>query len=502
MNDPRSGEPGSGAVGRAAARGVAWTFAATAASRLLWIAALAVLARLLAPRDFGLLASALVFLTYAETVADLGTGAALIYWPERREEAAEVTFRIHVAMGVLGFALAQLLAPFVADFFGNPASAPVLRALAWSFPLKYLGTTHDALAQKDLRFRARLVPEVGLAATKALVAVGLAWAGLGVWALVWGQLAGQAVWTLLLWLVVPWRPSRRWPRGLVRPMVAYGRGIVAVNALAAVTHHADLVIVGRTLGTATLGFYQMAAKVPETTVTVLGWVVSRVLFPAFSKLHAAGEAMGEAYLAALRWVSLLTVPATVGVALTARPLVLNLFGEPWLPAVPILQAIAVYAGLRSLGTHAGDVLKATGRSGLLAGLGVLKAALLVPALVLASRHGAAAVAAALAGVTAATLLLNWGVICRLAPLRPRALLAALRPSLLAGAALAAFLLVWERLVLRPDALVAWLGAVALGGAIYLLALRLVAPETWEAGRRALGGGRAARLAEPGWEARG
>lgn len=484
----------SGRFGTTAARGVAWTFLATVAARLLWVAALAVLARLLAPRDFGVLASALVFLTYAETVADFGTGAALIYWPERREEAAEVTFRIHVVMGVAWFALAQLLAPLVADFFASPASEPVLRALAWSFPLKYLGTTHDALAQKDLRFRARLVPEVGLAATKAILAVALAWAGFGVWALVWGQLGGQAAWTLLLWRAVPWRPSRRWPRGLAGPMVAYGRGIVAVNVLAAVTHHADLVIVGRALGTAALGFYQMAAKVPETTVTVLGWVVSRVLFPAFSRLHAAGEAVGEAYLVALRWVSLLTVPAAVGLALTAEPLVVNLFGEAWRPAVPILQAIAVYAGLRSLGTHAGDVLKATGRSGLLAALGVLKAALLVPALLLAAPSGAAAVAAAMAAVTAVTLLLNWGVICRLAPLPPRALLAAVRPSLLAGAALAAFLLAWERLVPRPEALAAWLGAVALGAAVYLAALRLVAPAIWDDGRRALRTGRAPRAA--------
>lgn len=448
---------------------VVWAFAGTVLSRLLWLGALAVLARILAPRDFGLLGFALVYITYVETVADLGTGSALIYWPGRREEAAQVTFVSNALAGLGWCGLTLVAAPWIADFFNSPEGVPILRALALSFPLKFLGTTHDAICQKDMRFRTRLIPEVAMAAGKAGVAVGLALAGFGVWSLVWGQLVGLAAWTLALWLVVPWRPKWRWPSAeLARPMLAYGRGIVAVNVLAAVTHHADLVIVGRMLGARILGLYQMAYKVPEMTVIVSIWVVSKVLFPAFSRAHASGEEVGALYVGALRWIALLAVPASLGLALVAEPLVLTVFGERWREAVPILRALALYSGLRALGAHAGDVLKATGRPGLLAAIAVLKAALMVPLLLLAARSGPVAVALTMAGVTAVTLLINVVAVCRLARVRPLELLTALWPSLLAGAGMAAVLLALP----SPVSL---LPAVAVGAAVYLLIVWLTNP---------------------------
>lgn len=459
---------------------VVWAFAGTVASRLLWLGALAVLARILAPRDFGLLAFALVYITYVETVADLGTGSALIFWPDRREEAAQVTFVSSALAGLGWCALTLLAAPWIADFFNAPEGVPILRALALSFPLKFLGTTHDAICQKDMRFRVRLIPEVAMAVGKAGVAVGLALAGFGVWSLVWGQLAGLAAWTAALWLVVPWRPKWQWPSAdLARPMLAYGRGIVAVNVLAAVTHHADLVIVGRMLGARILGLYQMAYKVPEMTVIVSIWVVSKVLFPAFSRAHASGEEVGALYVGALRWIALLAVPASLGLALVAEPLVVTVFGERWREAAPILQALALYTGLRALGAHAGDVLKATGRPGLLAAIAVAKAVLMVPLLLLAARSGPVAVALTMAGVTAVTLLFNVIAVCRLAGVRPGALLAALRPSFLAGAGMAAAVLALP----DPAGLAT---AVGVGAAVYLLILGVMNPGLIGEARRALG----------------
>lgn len=480
-----------GAGGDGAAWSLVWAFAGTVASRLLWLGALALLARLLTPRDFGLLAFALVYVTYVETIADLGTGAALVYWPGRRDEAARVTFVSNALAGLFWCAVTLLAAPWIAGFFHSPEGVPILRALAFAFPLKFLGTTHDALCQREMRFRLRLVPELAMAAGKALVAVGLALAGFGVWSLVWAQLAGLAAWTTTLWIVVPWRPSLftpgswRLPADLARPMLAYGRGIVAVNLLAAVTHHADLVIVGRLLGARALGLYQMAAKVPEMTVILAVWVVSKVLFPAFSRAHAAGEEVGALYVGALRWIGLLAVPASLGLALVAETLVVTLFGEPWREAVPILRALALYTGLRALGSHAGDVLKATGRPGLLAAIGVVKAALMVPLLLLAARSGPVAVALTMAGVTALTLFWNVAAVCRLTRVSPGALAAALAPSLLAGSGMAAALLAWQRLAPAGDGPLALAAAVALGAGVYLLLLRLASPGLVPEVRRAL-----------------
>lgn len=455
-----------------------WAFLGTTAAKLSWLAALVLLARVLSPADFGLFAFGLVFITYVETVGDLGTGAALVYTPQRVEEAAQVTFYANLAMGLTWFGVAQWAAPWVADFFHNPAGEPVLRALAFSFLLKGLGNTHDALCRKGMRFKARLVPELLLALGKAILAVVLALQGFGVWSLVGGQLLGVTLWTVGLWWVVPWRPSWSFPRDRVRPLVRYGRGIVAVNVLAAVVHHADLVVVGRMVGTTALGLYQIAARVPEMTVTLAVWVTGHVLFPAFSRLHAAGTHLRDGFLSALRWISLLTVPAATGLFLVAEPLVLTLFGAQWTPAVPILQALAVYTGIRSLGSHAGDVLKATGRTGLLAGLGVIKALVLVPVLVLAAPRGAVAVAAALAGVTAFTVLLNLVVIAQVASIPARDLVRATREAF-AGSAVMAFAVAAVRLTVGSLVDPLQLAILVVTGLVaYAAALRLVAPSVF------------------------
>lgn len=466
----------SASSGAAVTRGVAWAFLGVGVSKVAWMGGLIFLARLLTPEQFGLFAFSLVFIAYVETVGDLGTSAALVHWPSRRDEAARVTFWANVVLALVWFAVAQILAGPVAAFFGSPEGEPLLRVLAVSFLIRGLGNTHDALCRKDLRFRARMLPEASMALTKTGIALVLAFAGFGAWSLVVGQLAGLGLRTVALWRIVPWRPRPGVPGDLVGPMVRYGGGIVAVNVLGAVVHHVDLVVVGRFLGVGALGIYQIASKIPEASLTVAIWTVSQVLFPAFSRDHALGRDLSRSYLVALRYVSLLTLPAALGLVLVAEPLVLAAFGESWAPAVPVLRALALYVALRSLGTHAGDVLKATGRTRLLAGLAAVKATILVPALVLAASGGATSVALALAGVTGANAALGLAVAARLLELSTRDLLRALSPALRVSALLlvpAGCWHLWAPDIGAPGEL-ALLGT--LGLAAYLGALAVVEPE--------------------------
>jgi len=463
-------------TGRKTARAAIWAFLATAGAKVITLVSLALLARLLAPHEFGLLAFALVYITYAETIGDLGSGMALVYWPDRRDDAAQVTFAVNSAAGIFWFLLTLLIAPLVADFFNVANGAPIVRLLGLSFVLRYLGNAHDALSKKDLRFRARLVPELSLAAVKAIVSIALAYLGFGVWSLVWGQLAGVGIRTLLLWVVVPWRPSFRLPMDLLRPMLAYGRGIIVVHVLAAITHHADLAVVGRLLGTTALGLYQVASKIPEMTVVVMLWAVSTVLFPAFSKLHAAGESLRQPYLTATRYISAAALPASAGLFLLARPVILLFLGSQWIGAVPILQALTVYTAMRAFSTHAGDVLKATGRAQLLAGLSVVKAMLVVPALLIGARFGASGVAWGLAIAAMFGTMITLTAASRLIGVSLGAMLAASLPSIVATAIMSAAVFAWMRWEVAALAQVlvgTTLGAVIFAGALALLDRDLV-----------------------------
>ncbi|MGA1875731.1 MAG: oligosaccharide flippase family protein, partial [bacterium] len=437
---------------------------------------MAILARLLVPEDFGLMTFGLLIIAYIETVGDFGISMALIYWPSRRNEAAQVTFIMNLIMGLVWLPFSWSLAPLVGQFFQNSSAVPILRALAFHFPIKALGNTHDALLRKDLKFRERLIPDIGMAMTKALIAVILAKLGFGVFSLVWGQLLGEGICTILTWIIVDWRPGLTMPLDLVRPMIAYGRYIVGVNILAAIVHHMDFVVVGKMLGAATLGFYQIAYKLPETTIVMIIRTTGKVLFPAYSKLKQGKSELRKGFTVTLRYVSILSVPIAIGFFLFAEPLVLTVFGQTWRESIPILRALGLAACFRSLGSHAGDIYKATGRTGLMMVLGVVKAIILIPALILAGRFGPAEVASALAMVLILTCTMNIGVVCHIIGIPVLSVLDALRPSVICSTIMTVSLLIYLKIFPGTLGLPGLIGGVGTGMVVYLIALVFLAPD--------------------------
>ncbi len=462
--------------GRTTARAATWAFLSGSGTKIVTLVGLTLLARLLAPAEFGLLAFALTYIVYVDTIADLGSGTALIYWPDRRDDAAQVTFIVNVAAGIFWCGLTFALAPFIADLFNAPQGTAIVRALSLTFFVKYLGNTHDALMRKDLRFQAAAVPEVTMATVKMGVALVLAWRGFGAWSLVWAHLAGLVAWTVLLWVMIPWRPTWRFPRDLFKPMLAYGRGIIFVNVLSSIQHQTDLLMISRWQGLTALGLYQLAGKIPEATVAMIYRVASDVLLPAFSRVSAAGESTKGVYLAAARYVGSATLPIACGLAILSRPFVLLFFGPKWVAAAPIVSALAVLAGIRALSAQPGDVLKATGRVGLMARLGFLRVILIVIAVVVAARWSALAVAVALVIVDGAATLLAFSVTSRAIGVSLREVGRAFAPSLAASAGMSVVLLAWMRWGPSLPLLAEVIAAVALGGITYLAILRTTDPK--------------------------
>ncbi|MGZ5440497.1 MAG: lipopolysaccharide biosynthesis protein [Thermoanaerobaculia bacterium] len=470
--------------GRTTARAASWAFLSTIGAKVVTLASLALLARLLSPAEFGLLAFALTYIVYVETIGDLGSGVALIYWPDRRDDAAQVTFIVNVIAGVFWCLLTIALAPWIADFFNAPGGIPLVQALAFGFVIKYLGTTHDALAQKDLRFRERTVPELAMALVKAGVAVTLAWRGFGAWSLVWGHLTGMVAWTSLLWAIVPWRPRRSLPRDLFRPMLSYGRGIIFVNVLTAIEDRTDLAVVGRYLGLRALGLYQLASKLPEATIAVIVRVASRVLVPAFSGLHARRENLQAAYLLASRYIGAMTLPIVTGLAILAQPIILTFFGRQWIEAAPMVSALAILGGVRAISNHAGDVLKATGRATLLARFEAVRAAMIVPAVLIAAQRSAVSVAMAMVAVDGIATLIVFRLTSRAIGIGLGAIARAFAPSVLSAAVMAAALAAWQRWSPAWGTVPTLMVSVALGAVVYLTALHVTDP-TLLAGARSL-----------------
>lgn len=482
LSDLRSA---SGEILARAVGSVIWTYVSLGGSKLLVFASSLILARLLTPAEFGQVGFALLVISYLDTIGDLGVSAALIYEQKRPEQAAHVAFIISLIMGIVWFVLAMLGAPLIARFFKDPAVVPLVRVLAWIFVLTALGNVHDALLRRELDFKQRLIPDLARALLKGTASVLLALLGGGVWSLVWGQLLGAAASTLALWMIVPWRPRWRVSWDLLREMLRYGSQIVSVNVLSAIIHHADHVIVGRLLGSVALGFYGMASRLPEFFVTMVIWVVGNIAFPAYARLQGDRPTLQRAFLVTLRYLSLVTVPTGVGLAVLGAPVILTLYGPQWEPSIPVLQALALAGCLRSLGSHAGDVYKAVGRPDILVRVGLVRAVVLVPTLVWGAGGGIGTVALAQLTITGASTLLNLYIASRVLTLPLKTLLAQFKPAAISTAVML------MGLHLLPPLLGSWPNVVrltvsaALGFGIYATCLWLISPEAVRQARAAI-----------------
>ena len=460
-----------------AIKGVFWMFASFLGSRVLGFISTIILARILVPSEFGQFGFALLVISYLQTVGDIGVGVALIYEQRHYRSATNISFIINLITGLLWFILAQAIAPFVGSFFKEPDVIPIFQVLSFIFLMNALGNTNDALLRKEIAFKKRLIPDLSLGFIKGIVTVILAILGHGVWSLVWGHLIGTAASTLALWLVLPWRPRIDFPWKLAKHMLGYGWKIATVNVLAAIVHHLDYLIVGGILGSAAFGYYTLAYKIPELSIIVVIWGVGKVMFPTYSKLRNDVSSLQKIYLGTIRYISLLTIPSGLGLALLSSIMVYTLYGDRWAPSIPVLQALAIAATLRSLSSNNGDVYNATGRPDILVKLGLLRVALLVPSLIYGARFGIAGVAVAQLLITCISTLLNFYIIGKILSLPMKSILSELTPAFISSIIMLICLYLFSPIVTHiPDA-VNLILSVSFGFIIYLLAIHLISPNT-------------------------
>jgi PST family polysaccharide transporter len=466
-------------LGRRAFTSFLWAGAAYAGGKVLVFVATLVLARLLVPSEFGLVAFALAVIYYLEYVTDLGLGAALIYRSDAGDPRVSSTaFWIGMLGAVVLFGAAWVAAPLLADVGPGDAVVPLFRVLALQFPLSALGKAHEYRLRRSLQFRRLFWPEFVGGLAKGIVSIALAVAGAGAWSLVIGQLVGTLSQSTALWIAYPFRPGLQISRRHVAPMMRFGLGIVAVGLLGRSAQSFDYVVIGAQLGAAALGVYYLAFRLPELVIVAGFQVANEVLFPFYARLRegpldGADDDLRRGYLQTVQLGAMVAWPAALGMSALALPLVLTLYGEQWRSAAAPLAFVAVWAGLASLASMPGAVLKALGRSWLLTATGVMQIAILFPAILLAAPYGITAVAASQVVEKTISLALLGVVIGRVLGIPWHAAFTAGAPALGLSAVMASALYALSS-TLPPGAALGI--GLPLGAAVYLVLLRRVAPD--------------------------
>ena len=420
---------------RRTARGMGWAYGSFATGRLLVLVATAILARLLTPEEFGLVALALTVMAFLDMLRDLGLAEALVIVDEDEvEDRAETALVAMLGIGVVLAAITAAMSPLAAMFFDEPELTGLMAVLGLTFLFRAIGSSHYALAQKRMDFRARTGGELADVVVRGGASIALAVAGAGAWSLVLGYIAGSLAMTIALWVLVPWRPKWTPKREHLRQLLGFGGALTGVTIAGAVLGNVDRIIIGRALGAGPLGLYTLAARLPDLAVTNVTIVAGQVLFPAFAAVE--GSALGRAYLRALHHTSVLALPVSALLAVLAEPLILVAFGDQWIEGVPIMQVFCAYALSTALSFVSGTVLKSRGRAGLLLRVSILQVALVVPAVIVAVPYGIVAMAAAHAVAAFIVVIIQFVLAARLSDTPLAALPRAFAGPLVGAGALA------------------------------------------------------------------
>jgi O-antigen/teichoic acid export membrane protein len=419
-------------IKKATVQGAVWNYATFIGSKGLVFITTIILARLLSPEDFGLLALGMIAITYLDTIDDLGVSDAMVYRQNDPERAYNVAFFINLTTGLLATAIGFFAAPLAALIFNEPRVTPVLQVLSFTFIFSAVGRLIESRFHKELDFKNKFFVQVGKAVIKGGVSIGMALTGFGVWSLVFGQLAGAVAGMLLYWVRSRWVPRLIFDLKIARSLFDFGSQMILVEILGMIHKNVDYLIVGFLLGTEQLGFYTMGFRLPELIIINICYIFGQTLFPAYAKLQNQPGSLRAGYMKSIQYLSLITLPAGLLLFLIAPEFVEFFYGEQWQTSITIVQALSIYAVIYSLSYNAGDIYKATGRPVILNQISVLKLAITVPALWFAAPYGIFYVAVAQVATTAVLTVVRLAVASRIIDFRAVDFWKAVRPAFVAS----------------------------------------------------------------------
>lgn len=481
-----AGEGPNGARGLKAktVRGVAWNGAARGSTRLFQFVVMIVLARLLEPKDFGIIGVVAIVSGFVAMLAEFGISTAIIQREDLTSEQLCAAFWATAVAGLGLWVATTAAAPALATLFGYPQLRVIVVVATFGLVIGALGIIQRALLSRTMDFRALALADIGGSLAYGLVSICLAVSGAGVWSLVAGGLAQVATSTTLMWLLSPWRPTLRvdW-RGL-GGLLSFGSKVFGSSVIYYFRSNIDFLVVARLLGAVPLGHYTMAFRLADFPRTSLSPTVTAVALPALSSVQSANERVLRGYTKMVRVLSLAFFPLLIGLSVVGREFVLVVYGRQWLPAVAPLRALLWMGLLLVVCEPVGTVLYVKGRPGLHLGSSALYAVVLLVSVVAAAREGIGAVGMAVLVATSVYFVTAHGLAWRVIGVRPKDWIGAVLPASIGCAVMAAVVLAFQfaqtGMLHLGDA--AWLvSAVALGAASYIGALCLLgAPEVKEA----------------------
>jgi lipopolysaccharide exporter len=351
-------------------KGGIWVFAARIADRSFYFIKLIILARILLPRDFGVLGIAMLMILNLETFFRTGFSDALIQRREVTDDYLNSAWTTGIIRGTVLSAIVYIAGPYVAGFFNSPQAGPVVRVIGLSFLLRAFTNIGTIYFQKELEFNKQFLYQLTGSLADFIVAVTAAYLLKNVWALVFGILAGDFIRLIASYVVQPYRPKLSVDFKKARELFVFGKWVWASSITTFLLAQGDNAVVGKVLGAAMLGLYQMAYSIANTPATEFAQLISGITFPAYSKMQGDMSRLRNAYLEVLRMSAFIAIPLAGGIFVLAPEFTRIFLGEKWMPMVPAMRVLAVYGMINAI-VAPGPLFMAVGRPDIRTKLGVI-----------------------------------------------------------------------------------------------------------------------------------
>ncbi len=349
-----------------------WRFAERCGAQLVTFIVSIVLARILSPSDYGTIALVTVFTTILQVFIDSGLSTALIQKKDADDLDFSSVFYFNFIVCLILYIIMFVSAPCIADFYKDSNLITIIRVISLTLIISGVKGVQQSYVSRNMLFKRFFFSTLGGTIFSAVLGIIMAYAGFGVWAIVFQQLSNNAIDTLILWITVKWRPIKKFSWIRLKHLLSFGWKMLASSLLDTVYNNLRNMIIGKLYTSADLAFYNQGDKFPKLIVTNINTSIDSVLLPTMSNEQDNHVRVKDMTRRAIKISTYIMAPLMIGLAFCARPIVQLVLTDKWLPCVPYLQIFCVSYLFWPIHTANLNAIKAMGRSDLFLKIEIIK----------------------------------------------------------------------------------------------------------------------------------
>lgn len=386
--------------------GVIWTFADSFLIKGITFVASLVLARMLGPKEFGLIGMISIFIAIGTSLVDSGLASSIIRTKNADNEDFSTVFYTNLALSFFVYIVLYFCAPFIASFYNQEILTDIIRVYCLSFIISAFSAIQLAILNKQMLFKKIVNYNLPSTIFGVITGITLGYLNYGVWSIVWMYLVTQTVMSLLLWVYSKWKPTFVFSKQKLRHHYTFGYKLMLSGLLDKIFKNMYNVIIGKYFSVQTLGYFERAKSFNDYPSFTLTSIISKVTYPLMSKLQDDSKRISTIYRKLLQFTFFVTAPIMLAAAAVAEPLFLLVLGEKWMAAVPFFQILSLAAMLYPIHAFNINVFKVYGRSDLFLKLEIIKKVIISIALIISINFGIFALVWSVVVTSFISLLIN------------------------------------------------------------------------------------------------